>query len=156
MKQLNTQEVRQKIERYCAYQERCHQEVRDKLYALGVHSSEVEEIIAALIVDGFLNEERFAKAFAGGKFRMKKWGRLRIVNELERKGISKNCIKSGLHEISETDYVNTLEKVLTEKIRLVDEENIYVKRDRVSNYAIQRGYEPDLTWRILRELLPDK
>jgi regulatory protein len=156
MKQLNPQQIRQKIERYCAYQERCHQEVREKLYDLGASSNEVEETITALILDGFLNEERFAKAFAGGKFRMKKWGRLKIVNELERKGISKNCIKSGLKEIPEDDYLSALEKVLSEKIRLVDEENIYVKRDKVSNYAIQRGYEPELTWQVLRVLLPDK
>jgi len=156
MKQHTAEQIRQKIERYCAYQERCHQEVRDKLYSLGASSNEVEETISALIVDGYLNEERFAKAFAGGKFRMKKWGRLRIVNELEKKGVSKNCIKSGLKEISDEDYLSTLEKLLAAKIALTVEDNLYVKRDKISSYAMQRGYEPDIIWKILRQLLPDK
>jgi regulatory protein len=156
MKQLTPQQIRQKIERYCAYQERCHQEVREKLFSLGASSNEVEETITALILDGFLNEERFAKAFAGGKFRMKKWGRLKIVNELERKGISKNCVKSGLKEIDEEDYKRTLEKILADKIEHVEEENLYVKRDKISSYAIQRGFEPDLVWKSLRDMLPDK
>jgi regulatory protein len=156
MKQLTPQQIRQKIESYCAYQERCHQEVRDKLFSLGASSNEVEETITTLIIDGFLNEERFAKAFAGGKFRIKKWGRLRIVNELERKGISKNCIKSGLKEIDEEDYQRTLEKILADKIDRIDEDNIYVKRDKVSSYAIQRGFEPELVWQNLRALIPDK
>src|SRR5689334_25253039 len=93
-----------KIYRYCAYQERSHQEVRNKLFELGLYQSEVDELLSRLITEGFLNEERFAKAFAGGKFRMKKWGRLKIINELELKGLTRNCIKSGLREIDDGDY----------------------------------------------------
>src|SRR5687768_10604150 len=99
MKKLTKQEAETKIQRYCAYQERCHQEVRGKLYEYSLFKDEVEDILTNLITEGFLNEERFAKAYAGGKFRMKKWGRLKIIHELEIKGLSKNCIHAGLKEI---------------------------------------------------------
>src|ERR1700742_4248902 len=92
-----------KAEAWCAYQERCQQEVRDKLYSWGLHNAEVEPVIAELISKNFLNEERFAKAFAGGKFRIKKWGRVNIRLELKRRKLSEYCIKKGLAEIDEDD-----------------------------------------------------
>lgn len=156
VKSLTPQEALEKIRRYCAYQERCHKEVRDKLYSFGLYSGDVDELISSLIVDGFLNEERFAKAFAGGKFRMKKWGRIKIVNELEKRGITKNCIRVGLTEIEETDYLETLQKILADKSALIEAENIYVQRDKVAQYAVQKGYEPEIVWQLLREILPDK
>ena len=90
-----------KAESYCAYQERCQQEVRDKLYSWGLHEVQVENVIADLIASNFINEERFAKAYAGGKFRIKKWGRVKISIELKRRKISTYCIKKGLAEIEE-------------------------------------------------------
>lgn len=156
MKKLTPLQAKEKILRYCAYQERCHDEVRDKLYSFGLYKSEVEEIITDLITENFLNEERFAKAFAGGKFRMKKWGRLKIVHELEAKSISKYCIKSALKEIEEGDYIQTLEKLLKEKSNQVEEPNIFVKRDKLSKYVIQKGYEPDLVWKTIKEIFPDR
>lgn len=153
MKVLTPQQAKQKIEQYCAYQERSHQEVRDKLYGLGLHRNDVEEIITNLITDGFLNEERFAKAFAGGKFRIKKWGRIKISHALESKGVSKNCVRIGLKEIDEVDYIATLRELLKEKsCREQTDSNIYVHRDRLSRYAIQKGYEPELVWKEIREL----
>jgi len=115
-KSYTLQEVRQKIYRYCTYQERCHQEVRSKLFELGTKGNDVDELMVHLISEGFLNEERFAKAFAGGKFRMKKWGRIKITHALESKSISPNCIRAGLAEIDRDDYLNTLKKILTDKI----------------------------------------
>lgn len=156
VKSLSPQEVLEKTKRYCTYQERCHKEVRDKLFSLGLNTSQVDEALSSLIVEGFLNEERFAKAFAGGKFRLKKWGRLRIVNELEKRGITKNCIRFGLAEIDEIDYRETLKKLLTSKSETSEEENLYVKRDKLSQYAIQKGYEPEIVWEVLKEILPDK
>lgn len=153
MKVLTPQQAKQKIEHYCAYQERSHQEVRDKLYGLGLHRNDVEEIITNLITDGFLNEERFAKAFAGGKFRIKKWGRIKISHALESKGVSKNCVRIGLKEIDEVDYIATLRELLKEKsCREQTDSKIYVHRDRLSRYAIQKGYEPELVWKEIREL----
>jgi regulatory protein len=156
MKKITPTEAKGKIQRYCAYQERSHQEVRNKLYSFGLYSDEVDNLLTDLITDGFLNEERFAKAFAGGKFRMKKWGRIKIVNALEAQGLSKNCIRIGLKEIDDSDYVKTLQSILQKKGEESEEENIFIKRDKLSKYAIQKGYEPELVWRSLKELLPDQ
>jgi len=152
LKKSTPSEAKQKIYRYCAYQERAHQEVRDKLYSYGLHQSDVEEILTQLITEGFLNEERFARAFAGGKFRMKKWGRLKIVRELEQRGLTKNCIRSGLTEINAQDYQSALTELVQKKAEQVDEKNTFVKREKVANYAIQKGFEPDLVWQVIKEL----
>lgn len=149
-KKLSPPEALAKMYRYCAYQERSHQEVKNKLFELGLRQNEGDEIVSRLITEGFLNEERFAKAFAGGKFRMKKWGRLKIMNELEAKGLTKNCIKSGLKEIDEDDYRKTLTALLTKKSLDLDENNQFVKKDKLSKYAIQKGFEPDLVWSIIK------
>src|SRR5690606_30511596 len=114
-KRISPEEARKKILRYCAYQERAHQEVKDKLYSFGLYTSEVNELISYLITEGFLNEERYAKTFAGGKFRMKKWGRLKIIRELEAKGLTANCIKLGMREIDEASYLQKLNKMETKK-----------------------------------------
>src|SRR6185436_8831949 len=101
--------------RYCAYQERSQQEVRDKLYELGLHRNGVEQAIAILIAEGFLNEQRFANAFAGGKFWMMKWGRIKIRLALKAKKVSDNCIKVALKAIPEADYQKTLGKVISDR-----------------------------------------
>ena len=144
-----------KIHKYCAYQERCHQEVRDKLYSLGLYQTDVENIIVELITSGFLNEERYAKTFAGGKFRMKHWGKNKIVNELSFRGISKRCIQTGLKEIDDGDYRKELQRQLKKKLQTTSEENPYKKRDKVARYAIGKGYEPEMVWSYLMDLLSD-
>lgn len=156
MKPLTPQEAKQKIERYCAYQERTHQEVRNKLYGYGLYRNDVDEILSTLIIDGFLNEERFAKAFTGGKFRMKKWGRIKITHALESKGLSANCIRIGLKEIDQEDYVATLQQLLADKANTLDIADPFILRDKLSGYAIQKGYEPDLVWREIYTLIPKK
>jgi regulatory protein len=155
MKKHSPEEAKSKILRYCAYQERSHREVKKKLYELGLYSSEVDELISYLITEGFLNEERYAKAYAGGKFRMKKWGRLKIIRELENHGLTANCIKIGLREIDSSDYERTLQEVVLKKSRQISEENRYVKRDKVARYAIQRGFEPELVWNEVKRILPE-
>jgi regulatory protein len=155
MKSLSVTEASKKIEQYCAYQERCHSEVRSKLFEYGLNSSEIDEIITNLILSGFLNEERYAKAFAGGKFRMKKWGRLKIIHALEANAVSKNCINSGLKEIEANDYTKTLREILEKKNGEIKQSNIYSQRDKLSKFAFQKGYEPELVWKMLREILPD-
>jgi regulatory protein len=156
MKKLTPAEAKGKIQRYCAYQERNHREVRNKLFEYGLYGNDVDQLLADLVLDGFLNEERYAKAFAGGKFRMKKWGRIKIVNALEAQGLSKNCIKIGLKEIDNEDYLSTLNLLLEKKGEEVAEENIFAKRDKISKYAIQKGYEPELVWKSLKQLFPDQ
>ncbi len=149
-KRLSPQEARQKIYRYCAYQERSHSEVKEKLYGFGLFRDEVDEILSHLVTENYLNEERFAKAFAGGKFRMKKWGKIKIVHELEAKGLTANCIRLGLKEIEEEEYVKVLHELLLKKSGLVEETDIFVKRDQLARFAIQKGFEPDLVWKILK------
>lgn len=154
MKTLTPQQAKQQIERYCAYQERSHLEVRNKLYSYGLHRNDVDEILTTLITQGFLNEERFAKAFSGGKFRMKKWGRIKIMHALESKGVSVNCIRIGLKEIDDQAYVKTLRNLLEDKCQSLPQENPFTVRDKLSAYAIHKGYEPELVWREIYELMP--
>jgi regulatory protein len=154
MKKFTPQQAKEKIQRYCAYQERSHQEVRHKLFEYGLYQSEVDEILTGLITDGFLNEERFAKAFAGGKFRMKKWGRIKITHELEARNISKNCIRTGLLEIDDEAYHKTLKDLLTKRSLAEEGDNVFSQRDKISKYAILKGYEPELVWKFLKEIIP--
>jgi len=144
-------EALSKMYRFCAYQERSHHEVRQKLFDLGLYAREVDELLSRLISEGFLNEERFAKAFAGGKFRMKHWGRVKIIHELEARGLTKNCIKAGLKEIDEADYQKALEEVLQKQSTRVEETDAFVRRDKIARYAIQRGFESELVWKVVRE-----
>lgn len=153
-KKLALPEVLARIQRYCAYQERSHFQVRKKLFDFGLLSDEVEKIIAELITDGFLNEERFAISYAGGKFRMKKWGRIKIEHHLKIQKLSKRCISSGLKEINDREYQQTLIELLRKKITTVKDKDIFVRRHKVARFAIAKGYEPDLVWVNLEKLIP--
>jgi regulatory protein len=154
-KRLSITEALARIQRYCAYQERSHKEVKRKLFEYGLYATQVDEIISQLITDGFLNEERFAKAYAGGKFRIKKWGKLKIKNELEYLGLTKNCIQRGLKEIEPGDYSKTLKALIKKKAIEIIDENRYKKRDKVARFAIGKGYEPEMVWEYVKDLLPD-
>ena len=143
-----------RICRYCAYQERSHHEVRNKLQSFGLKTDTVDELLSRLITDGFVNETRFAKAFAGGKFRMKGWGRLKIEIALKAHDVSSKCIAIGLDEINEDDYRDTLKKLIIKKSEAVTVDNVYKKRDTISKYLIGKGFEPELVWEALREILP--
>ncbi len=134
-----------KIKQYCAYQERCHAEVRDKLYSYGLHKKDVDEIIVLLIGAIYLNEERFAIHFAGGKFRIKHWGKNKIKQALKIKQVSDYCIKKALQEIDETDYINTLQMLAEQKMKtLKSEKNIFIKKKKLQGFLLQKGYESDL------------
>jgi regulatory protein len=141
-----------KISSYCAYQERSHKEVRSKLFDYGLYSTQVDEILARLIMEGFLNEERFAKAFAGGKFRMKKWGRNKIAHELESHAVTTRCIKKGLDEIDEQEYAKVLRTIIQKKWSQTDDANIFSRKDKTARFAIGKGYEPELVWAVLKEM----
>lgn len=147
-----TTEIRTKIERYCAYQERCQEEVRRKLSLLGVRGVAAEWMIAELIAGRFINEERFARAFARGKFRINHWGRRKIEAALKAKKLSPACIRLGLGEISESDYRNKLKK-LVEKPAVKHAEDAR----RRFRQLIAKGYEPALVSEFLNfaEDFPD-
>lgn len=148
--QPDLNKVVKKAFRYCAYQERSQQEVRDKLYSWGLHRRDVEQVIGQLISDGFLKEERFALAFAGGKFRMKKWGRVKIKIALREKKVSEPLIIQALSSIDEREYLKTLRNVIASKTKLIIETNPLKKKHKIAAYVIQRGFEPELVWEILR------
>lgn len=141
----------QKAAGFCAYQERTHAEVRDRLYEWGIRGDEAEEMIVWLIENNYLNEERFAKAYAGGKFRMKQWGRIRIKHELKMRGLSDYCIKVGLAEIDEDDYQELIKKMINRKANKDDFENPYLKKHKLARYIIGKGFEQNLVWRLLEE-----
>lgn len=147
------QEALYKISRYCAYQERSHQEVRNKLFEYGLHTNQVDEILSHLITEGFLNEERYAKAFAGGKFRIMKWGKLKIQRELESAGVSSRNIARGLAEINPADYSKSILSLVRKKVSLVTDENPYQKKHKVARFVIGKGYEPDLVWAAVTDFL---
>lgn len=131
-----------KIKQYCAYQERCHMEVREKLYSFGLHKKEVDEIISTLITENYLNEERFAIHFAGGKFRMKQWGKIKIKQALKNKQVSEYCIRKALNEIDNNEYRQTFFKLAEQKLKtLKQEKNIFIKKRKLQDFLMQKGYE---------------
>jgi regulatory protein len=142
---LTKEQALQKLKQYCAYQERCHQEVKEKLYALGVWKRDHDEIIATLIEENYLNEERFAIAYAGGKFRIKGWGRIKIKYELKQKQVSEYCIKKALKQIDESDYIAKLTKLATEKYQSLKGEQYLIRKKKTIDYLVGR----DLSWASL-------
>lgn len=141
-----------KAQRYCAYQERYQQEVRDKLYEWGLHSSDVEAIITELITTDFINEERYAKTYAGGKFRIKKWGRIKIKIELKKRKISDYCIRKAIEQIDDEAYIDTLTQLIQKKSKEVKEKNPEVKKHKVAKFAISKGFESDLVWDVVKDV----
>ncbi|MEO8567660.1 MAG: regulatory protein RecX [Ginsengibacter sp.] len=134
-----------KIKQYCAYQERCHAEVRDKLYSYGLYKKELEPIISLLITENYLNEERFAIMYAGGKFRMNQWGKIKIKQALKGKQVSDYCIKKALKEIDEMHYQKTFQKLAEQKLKTIkSEKNIFVKKRKLQDYLLQKGYESSM------------
>ena len=153
---MTKEQALQKIKYYCSYQERCYSEIKEKLYSFRLGKKDVEALISQLIEENYLNEERFAQLFAGGKFRMKQWGRVKIGYELKQKNISEYCIKQGLKEISEDDYIKTLKKLAAAKWKsLKAEKNVFVRKNKTMNYLLQKGYEISLASEALA-LLQEK
>ena len=143
-----------KIKQYCAYQERCHSEVRDKLYSFGLHKNEVEEIISTLITENYLNEERFAIHFAGGKFRMKQWGKIKIKQALKNKQVSEYCIRKAIKEIDNNEYRQTFFKLAEQKLKtLKQEKNIFIKKRRLQDFLMQKGYETAMIRDAIKNLI---
>lgn len=146
--------VKDSIIRYCQYQPRCHKEVRNKLYELGCTTPEVEEQLIDLVQSGILNEENYARAIARGKFRMKQWGRRKIVEQLKSQQVSDYCIKKALTEIDEDEYLQTLQTLAEKKLKeLKSEKNIFIRKQKMYRYLVQKGYESDLANDVINEIL---
>ncbi len=148
-KYITKTEALAKLQRYCAYQDRCHNEVRTKLIELGCYGQDLEDVMASLIEEKFLDEERFARSFARGKFRMKQWGRTRILQELKQRQISDYSIRKAMDEINEQDYLKTLKEVLEKRAGQIAEADDFTRKGKLAQYAMSRGFEGEMVWQLL-------
>lgn len=146
-------EATKKLESYCAYQDRCHKEVVTKLREMRMIPEAIDQIAAHLIQENYLNEERFAKSFARGKFRIKKWGRNRIVNELKLRAISKYNIKTALAEINDKDYYETFDNLAKKRLEAIKETSIQKRKRKLADYLLYRGWESHLVYGKVKELV---
>ena len=145
------QEAQKKLEYYCAYQERCHWEVEQKLKDLQMIPEAQEEIISKLIEENYLNESRFAQSFARGKFNIKKWGKQRIVNELKARKISEYNIKLALKEISDEAYQSAFYSLFEKRKKAVSNYSIPIQKKKILAYMVYRGWESHLIYTALNE-----
>lgn len=142
-----------KAANFCAYQERTHKDVRQRLAELDVIGDESEAIITWLIENNYLNEERFARIFAGSKFRQKKWGRNKIRQELKMRGVSDYCLKAGMSEIDGDDYMVTLQEIIEKKSRDIKDSNKLIIKQKLVKFALSRGFEHDLVFDVVGKFL---
>ena len=153
---LTPQQALQKAKHFCSYQERSHYEAAEKLYSFGLRKIEVEPLISQLIEEGYLNEERFAALFTGGKFRIKKWGRVKIQHELKQKRVSSFSIKKAMKEIDETEYMTVLQKLVEQKWKSLKGEQYLNRMAKTTQFLLQRGFESDLISKAIAGLREEK
>jgi len=153
-KQLTREQAYQKLKHYCAYQDRCHSELKEKAYSLGLRKTDVEALTARLIEENALNEERFAIKFAGGKFRMKQWGKVKIKSELRKKRVSDYLIKKAMKEITDDDYKETIFMLAKKKWNSIKGGGInqFVKMAKTRDYLLQKGYEAAVIAVVIKKL----
>lgn len=149
---LSPDQITQKLESFCAYRERCTNEIIQKLWTLQVPKEEHDNYIAYLIEQNFLNESRYIAAFVRGKSNIKKWGKNKIVQALQAKNIPAEKIKNALCDVDENAYLSQLQTILLKKNKLLNEENNFKRRQKLINFAQQKGYETDLILKILKQL----
>lgn len=149
---LTFSEIRGKIEYYCAYQDRCHKEVLEKMKSFNLSNLEKDEIIVNLIEHNFLNEERFVQSFTRGKYNYKNWGKNRIINELKMRNIASNLIKIALNEIDNESYLETFDQLANKHWHSITEKNSLKKRKKFCDYFIRKGWENNLIYEKVKEL----
>ena len=152
-KSYTLDEATKKMESYCAYQERCHKEVLEKLKGMNMIPEAIDHILGHLIQENYLNEERFAKAFARGKFSIKKWGTNRIIRELKFRDISVYNIKSALAEIQNEDYLTTFDELAKKRLGQITEKNPLKRKKKLADYLLYRGWESHLVYEKVGELI---
>ena len=153
-KTYTVDEAQKRMEQYCAYRERCHKEVEKKMNEMRLIPLAKEKILLYLLENDFLNETRFAQVFARDKFRLKQWGKQRIVRELKQRNISPYIIEKALAEINPDDYVDTLNRLCEQRLRQINETNKYKKRKKLADYLLYRGWESDLVYERVISLIP--
>ncbi len=152
-KTYTVEEALSKLQNYCSYQERCHQEVRRKLVSMRMIPEAIDQIIVALLDHNFLNEERFAKAYVRGKFRIKKWGRRRLTLELKKKEIGIFNINQAISQINELDYLEVFNDLSESRLLFIKESNKLKKRKKLADYLLYRGWESHLVYQRVSELV---
>jgi len=151
-KDLTTQQIESKLQYYCSYQDRCHKEVIEKLKTFNIKSNESNEIISNLIKDNYLNESRFSENFVRGKFKIKNWGKVRIVRELKQRNISRYNINLGLKEIDSQEYQNKLDEIFKNKLSSLNNLNKTIIKKKIISYLLYRGWESNLIYSKINEL----
>ena len=151
-KSYSVDEALKKLEHYCAYQERCHKEVVSKLYDLRMIPDAIDHIVVKLMQDNFLNEERYAKAFVSGKFRIKKWGKQRLTRELKQRDIGKTLINMAIETINDQEYLETFHALAEKKAEGIRETSVQKKRKKLADYLFYRGWESHLVYDKVNEL----
>lgn len=152
-KSYTVNEIKRKIEQYCVYQDRCHKEVEQKMKEYHLIPEAKEMIFLSLLQDNFLNEERFAKSFARGKFRIKNWGKQRIVRELKFKDISMYNIKTALKEIDEKEYIKTIYRITENRNAVISETNNYKRKQKLIGFLLRKGFENELVYKVVNEVV---
>tara|TARA_R110001632_G_scaffold38446_14_gene96855 strand:+ start:1204 stop:1686 length:483 start_codon:yes stop_codon:yes gene_type:complete len=153
---FSVDEATRKLEGYCAYQDRCHKEVISKLREMNMIPQAIDLIVGHLIQENFLNEERFARSFARGKFKIKKWGKNRIINELKHRDISKYNITTALKEIESKEYLNTFNALAKKRLSEIREKDLQKRRKKLADYLLYRGWESGMVYEKVYELVPNK
>lgn len=154
-KSFTVDEIKRKLEQYCVYQDRCHKEVEKKMRDYELIPEAREMILLSLMQNNFLNEERFAKSFARGKFRIKKWGKQRIIRELKFKDISAYNIKTALKEIDEQAYLNTIYRITEKRSTTISETNNYKKKKKLIDFLMRKGFENELIFKTVNDVLDE-
>lgn len=152
-KTYTLQEATKKLEHYCAYQERCHKEVVQKLTDMYMIPEAIDVIVVHLLQHNFLNEERFAKTFVSGKFKIKAWGRRRLTFELKKKNVSKVNINQALTDISDEEYIGVFNDLAEKKANSIKESNLFKKKKKFIDYFLYRGWESHLVYDKANELI---
>ena len=152
-KSFTVDELQKKMEYYCVYQDRCHQEVEWKMAEYQLIPEAKEKILLYLMEHNFLNEERFSKSFARGKFRIKNWGKQRIIRELKSKNISNYNINSALKEIDDEDYLETIYRITKNRNHTITEKNIYKRKKKLQDFLMRKGYEYDLIFKTVNAVI---
>tara|TARA_R110001592_G_scaffold33617_1_gene116357 strand:+ start:114 stop:590 length:477 start_codon:yes stop_codon:yes gene_type:complete len=155
-KYFSIEEIKRKLERYCVYQDRCHKEIETKLKEFTLIEEAKNQIVLHLLEHNFLNEERFAKSFARGKFNIKNWGKQRIIRELKFRDISEYNIKTALKEIDEVEYLETINRIAVKRKEILNESDFYKRKKKLSDFLIRKGYEFDLIFETIKNVLEKK
>tara|TARA_Y100001954_G_scaffold237714_1_gene302336 strand:- start:539 stop:1009 length:471 start_codon:yes stop_codon:yes gene_type:complete len=150
-KTYNIKETTEKIQSFCALQDRCQWEVENKMRQWGVEEYIIENIVTDLILEKFIDEQRFSESFCRGKFRIKRWGKIKIKNELTLRKISFSCIQKGLEQITDKEYYSVLKELYEKKKSSIKDKNQFIKKGKIVKYLQQKGFESNLIWELINK-----